>query len=293
MNPGRPVGIGTQVDYAQQATVDPISFMTYSDVPQEWQNFQEAEIETDGSVHIKFSNGRCLTVPRLAIRPIDQSQLGEMWNVSIFGPHLESSHHPRPPAPVGLTAEEFRELTEVLKTARSPEEFLQKVQRMSITVRKTLEKTFTFNLGESHRAETVSRVAGLGISSMLQLLMQMKAEGSIFLEASPNIRLRKVQRPATEQPHQRGVSRRGRRLHIPHHQHIPRLRQGILQCLHTRLVLEGGAHQLAARHQVLPGAEVEAQMEQGAARYRAEDIGRTGNRLPWGWGRRRHLLSTP
>ena len=108
------------------------------------------------------------------IRPIDRSQLGEEWNEIIFGPRLAAAHHPRPPAPVGLTAEEFRGLTEALGTARSPEEFSQSVQRMSITVRKAFEKTFALTLVDSHRA--TSRVAEMGMPSMLQSLLNMQTE---------------------------------------------------------------------------------------------------------------------
>ncbi len=137
-------------------------------------------------------------MPHTAIRTIDQSQLVKEWNERIFGPRLAAAHHPRPPAPVGLTAEEFRGLTEALGTARSSEEFLQSAQRMSITVRKTLEKTFALTLVDPHRV--MSRVAEVGIPSILQTLLSMQAEGSITLEASPNVRLNKVQRTAQYTP---------------------------------------------------------------------------------------------
>ena len=199
VNPRPTAGTGIQVNYAQQATVNPDNFMVYSDVPNEWQPFQSAEIDLNGLVNINFSSGRWLTVTHTAIRPIDQSQLGKEWNERIFGPRLAAAHRPRPPAPVGLTAEEFRGLTEVLGTARSPEDFIQSAQRMSITVRKALERTFALTLVDSHRA--MSQVAEVGMPYMLRTLLNMQAEGSITLEASPNVRLNKVQRTAHTREH--------------------------------------------------------------------------------------------
>ena len=118
--------------------------------------------------------------------------------MSIFGPRLAAAHHPRPSALVGLTAEEFRGLKETLEKAQSSEEFVQRVQRMSITVRKALEKTFALTLADSYRA--MSQVAEVGMPYMLQTLLSMEAEGSIVLEASPNVRLKKVQRTAQSTP---------------------------------------------------------------------------------------------
>lgn len=189
---------GVPVDYGQQATVNPVNFMVYSEDALEWQPFQFAEVTSHGSINIEFSNGRWLTVPGTSIRPIDQTQLGKEWNENIFGSRWTSAHVPRPPAPVGLTGEEFRGLTEVLRTAQSPEELLRSVRRMSITVQKAFEKTFMLSLVDSHRA--TSRVTELGIPSMLQLLLRMQAEDSILLQASPTVRLNKVQRTGQYTP---------------------------------------------------------------------------------------------
>ena len=187
---------GFQVVNAQEATVNPANYMVYSDDAREWQPFQTAEIEANGSVNIGFSNGRWITVTHSVIRPIDRSQVGRVWNESIFGPRLATAHHPRPPAPMGLTAMEFRGLTEALETARSPEMFLQRVQQMSLTARKALERTFALRLGESDRVRAVAQVMGLGMPAMRQSLLKMQEEGSIILEASPTVRLNKIQRTA-------------------------------------------------------------------------------------------------
>jgi hypothetical protein len=69
---------------------------------------------------------------------------------------------------------------------------------MSITVQKTFEKTFALSLVDSHRA--TSRVTELGIPSILQLLLRIQAEDSILLEASPNVRLNKVERTGQYTP---------------------------------------------------------------------------------------------